>query len=913
MKRPTLTDEKATTFSEGGSPKKAKKQKKLSKFFGDLDQYTLDTEPEGIIKSYKQLLANMTKYRNDQGDSGKIGNAGIDTDLTDVIKIKTQLEDTMRQMKIGEEFPDVYDKAKIAPAHESWKYKKKSDLTPADRQSRIKEYKKGGKPKEYAAGGRASIQVGGDSRRAEYVADMYADKGSAANISTVGGSALTGAASGAALGTAIAPGIGTAVGAVAGGIGGYLMGKAKSRKARLEARKRQKMQEGANIAMGNKTVSSEKLEDAVINKKTGIVDYQTNEREFQTTKAQDVPTYERDQGAANIALGGLVLATAGMAGSAIMGAQAGKARRAGRQKGNEVETFTGNPADQPASLNKPSLYEPYYDELGLSPLMMDSGFKHGGKISGKKGVDKIEVELDEKTNNGFVVPKQYAPIAEKLRKQYFPDTVGKKADVDKTNNYKKGGEPTIKVSDGEHFFSPEEAAYLTKMGVDLNKLAPNAEPGNEYDKGGKVTVKDTEVDGGKTYTYDVDKLKMKRAAGQNMWFYTDENGKEVQIDNHRIARALNEYLETTKEGTVSNVKKREFKSMFINSPAEDYDVATLQRRKPAVTTESLTGLKPEGSDELAALTPSALRKGDPGAKGQITEEDEALSEYERLKDKEFARAREIAMINAGLYNPNAGQEEEEVTDPITRYFQNVEAEDQAEAARLMRKADEAVSSESLLEKQRRWNSEDRVREYMATLTPAPDENSVEQVSGDKEKRTWGAPEMGTILGATQAAIGARSVFGKENERPFMQRSNAINQAVTDAYNRSTYGFTPERYKEQENTIQEMKAEADRKVVDMAGGNRFVAMTGINNNTANATKAMIRLNTMDEDIKEQKRIEARKMLLVQEEDRRRVENDMLSQFDKNQASSEALLRTGLENIIGGVQAMDMRKQLKGLRS
>ena len=121
---------------------------------------------------------------------------------------------------------------------------------------------------------------------------------------------------------------------------------------------------------------------------------------------------------------------------------------------------------------------------GIQKGRETTSYKSGGKIVGKGGPksDSIDMKAED---GSFIVPAENKEIALQLGKDYL----GWKGDEMAKRNYATGGE--IKVSDGEVMFTPEETSILKYHGVDLNKLAPNAKPGNkaadgklvgEYDK-----------------------------------------------------------------------------------------------------------------------------------------------------------------------------------------------------------------------------------------------------------------------------------------------------------------------------------------------------------------------------------------------------------------------------------------------
>jgi len=106
-------------------------------------------------------------------------------------------------------------------------------------------------------------------------------------------------------------------------------------------------------------------------------------------------------------------------------------------------------------------------------------FANGGKIvgAGTPKSDSINAKIED---GSFVVPAENAKEAEIIRK-----VVLKKAPKMKANLKQAGGE-NVKLSNGEHLFSPEETEKLEALGIDLDELSPNADNGNSFAGGGKT-------------------------------------------------------------------------------------------------------------------------------------------------------------------------------------------------------------------------------------------------------------------------------------------------------------------------------------------------------------------------------------------------------------------------------------------
>lgn len=117
----------------------------------------------------------------------------------------------------------------------------------------------------------------------------------------------------------------------------------------------------------------------------------------------------------------------------------------------------------------------------------------GGEITGK-GTGKSDSINAKVEANSFVIPAENAPIAEEIRKKFLK-VPKKKANL----NQDKGEE--VKLSNGEHLFTPKEDEKLEAMGIDLDVLAPNAEEGKRFDNGGKIKNK-SEIEKKKKEAYD---------------------------------------------------------------------------------------------------------------------------------------------------------------------------------------------------------------------------------------------------------------------------------------------------------------------------------------------------------------------------------------------------------------------------
>lgn len=108
-------------------------------------------------------------------------------------------------------------------------------------------------------------------------------------------------------------------------------------------------------------------------------------------------------------------------------------------------------------------------------------FAKGGKIVGE-GTAKSDSINAKIKGNSFVVPEENSEVAETIRK-----VVLKKAPSVKAKLNQKGGE-NVKLSNGEHLFTPNEVSKIEASGIDLDRLAPDADNDEYYANGGKIPV-----------------------------------------------------------------------------------------------------------------------------------------------------------------------------------------------------------------------------------------------------------------------------------------------------------------------------------------------------------------------------------------------------------------------------------------
>jgi len=187
--------------------------------------------------------------------------------------------------------------------------------------------------------------------------------------------------------------------------------------------------------------------------------YDIRENPAETVKRVDTLNVGRDIGATTLKGAGAGFAAAGPVGALIGGglgllgsgikAIAGKKRR--EEERREAVSKWSNLYS--------GMYKNYLDE---------SGYQEGGMIKGKGGPKSDAIRMTA-VDGSFVVPAENAEIGMELGKTLLGWD-------DNTFADRMNGGSNVMVSDGEVFFTPEEVGILRYHGVDLDQLAPKAEP-----------------------------------------------------------------------------------------------------------------------------------------------------------------------------------------------------------------------------------------------------------------------------------------------------------------------------------------------------------------------------------------------------------------------------------------------------
>lgn len=185
--------------------------------------------------------------------------------------------------------------------------------------------------------------------------------------------------------------------------------------------------------------------------------------------------------------------------AALIGGGIGLAtsKKTAEKQNEEITAANKKAEDEKAAAERQQMWQ-----LAMNKQMQErqAGYKDGGKIVGPGG-PKSDSILAKVKPGSFVVPAENADTAEAIRAQVLKDggKIKKAPSVKKKANLDQEDGELVKLSNGEHLFSPEERKKIIyELGEDvLEMLAPNAEENEsengekeeEYAKGGLTSAK----------------------------------------------------------------------------------------------------------------------------------------------------------------------------------------------------------------------------------------------------------------------------------------------------------------------------------------------------------------------------------------------------------------------------------------
>jgi hypothetical protein len=503
------------------------------------------------------------------------------------------------------------------------------------------------------------------------------------------------------------------------------------------------------------------------------------------------------------------------------------------------------------NVNTKSPFDPnkaQFDENGnLIPQMNKGGllkkiygYADGGVIKGK-GTGKSDSISAKVKAGSFIVPAENAKVAEVIREKVLL-----KAPKVKANLNQKGGQE-VRLSNGEHSFTPEEKEEIKEAGIDVNKLAPKSESKDYmqfpnligYEKGGLVK-------GSKVGNVTWDGKNWIDASGNK---YSEEAGKKF---------------------------------------TDKYNADTEKQK---------TGDKQKQQSELKVYT---RKYNEAKEKGDIREAAGLLIKINKLQGKEIdiktgkTKSDESvpAQAKTGLKAPKIKSEantysapstEPSVNDDVTVPVAQVKVDDTQAAA------DAKALNDSAFAADYRNNP----------LAPKPQATQRKGLSG-----LLGKIDPTMIAGIGQTALGLNYLRGSKRPEDTSKLDGTFDANVNRAQADAQFGFTPEQQIMLEQSRKNAENDARYSARNFSGGN---AGNAFNQERAAINQGwMNKLGIANED--QQLRMQKQQYADQQVKDRasnkyqlsRTAFTDALGAFQQKQQAGSELIGAGIQNTIGALR-------------
>lgn len=475
----------------------------------------------------------------------------------------------------------------------------------------------------------------------------------------------------------------------------------------------------------------------------------------------------------------------------------------------------------------------------------------GGEIEGA-GTGKSDSIYANIKPGSFVVPVESVKIAEHLRAMYLGGD-------DKKAKLKQGGGVPVKLSNGEHLFTPEEVVLLKAKGIDLDELAPNAVDEHGKAKGGPVTTDDLP---------DFDQL----------------------------------IAEADKEATTEKKGKADAKKL-----------ADIEAKK-----QKLVGYK-QGLGELSNAVKSYL-KGDRSEKtmatlGDVPEGEDPqtyyINNYRQQLNSFRDDVKSVGKIDFSKPNTVPTQKGTGLSNKVNKEVGN----GTNITSRTL--STDKIKDKNTVNLNDTKTPEDALNKYYDTLNnsaPTPVVSTSDQPTVDKKNPDNPASEKpntlakfydaiggaGGVASAFQFGLGAEELAGSKKNMPKFGIGQNILHAEQNAFSESRYGLDPTEFAKVKADIALNRASTDKNIVNASGGNAAVALGNMSANNRQTSDALKNLAIGDKQVQMEKERYANALTQGIEQERMFKYQQDLNQFDKHQMAASALMGAGIENFVGGIE-------------
>lgn len=460
----------------------------------------------------------------------------------------------------------------------------------------------------------------------------------------------------------------------------------------------------------------------------------------------------------------------------------------------------------------------------------------GGKIVGA-GTGKSDSIKAEVKSDSFVVPEENAEIAEELREKVLGDNKNKKAKLKQ-----KGGED-VRLSNGEHLFTPEEVVKLEASGVDIDELAPNQEHGKGKAKGGTVS--------------DADRIRGVNMA-QSQLESIDEQIKAIENGNKQLDKQLKlPILKQQRDAAAKNVE-------LAQDPKNYTDLGKGLGYSFTPTANAATGVIPK-TPSLNTPTVTAQPKTANTNRGGIASIGKKGYEFNAPTNPPLGQ--DIASAeqsNADVINPA----QSDITTPTA----------------------EGIKA---------------AQDKLASQTTSPEEKSKisDYLSKAGNLLKNNANLLPGVAGIGLAAWQAKTGYDQLNKlgaRPVDKIDADFAASVEQAKSDAKHGISPEERAIADKQIQANREADVANIVNAAGGSGGTALANIRGASNNANDASNRLSAESEKLRLEKQRYANNLVGQKAAMNRNLFEDKMNAFNTNQTAGANLLGAGLQNAFGALR-------------
>lgn len=472
---------------------------------------------------------------------------------------------------------------------------------------------------------------------------------------------------------------------------------------------------------------------------------------------------------------------------------------------------------------------------------------------------------------------------------------------DKKAKLNQGGGVGVRLSDGEHLFSPEEAEYLRNMvGINLDALAPKAKKQtNQFAEGGGVgdkTIKEAED---LIKALAEEKAKVEKMS-KKIEDRDDKEGKDSAVNQKKKQE---EQTLLQMENNIKNIVTR------IKSQQRGYKGGALEKSDKENLAKLVDSYKKSRSDfdgRYSGKSVTGKVNPDSGKDWTTSDAPSSVSGYDKRKaatpvgttveqSAQAIKPNKVAAASVAKPAKRPALVDEVVKKATTSVASEPEYDFMAENDRVMNVNPNQIPRES---------------------APASTENTPTAidiaVTDSVKANPFGNIDTGDILGLTQVGIGVGSLLS-DGERPVDKLSpeylDVVNRATQDA----VYGFDPANRAAYERNIESARLGGVNLASQLAGGDAGRALANARAFTNQYSGNMLDFLAADNELKMQKRKYADTLVRDKVEQQRRLFEDKLNAFNVNQEAGASTLAAGITSLQNAQRNKDIDKLLAGLNT